>query len=124
MEVMGGASTLQACQEGKAASDVRSMSVNPGSVDDQLSSQGSWGEAVSSEGAVKKKGEGSGEEGPSVGGGGAEGGQEEEVSAVKETEKTSNLNEPKRSVSLLVYVCLVCQCIWMMCHRFWVGQNG
>ena len=43
-----------------APSDVRSMSVDPGSMDDQLSSQESW-DGVTFDGAAKKKAEGGGE---------------------------------------------------------------
>ena len=80
----------------KTGSDVGSMSVDPGSVDDHLSSsQGSWWDVASSDLPGNKKEEGSDKE-PVDG----ESEMEKEKSSLPVPEKSPDVNKPEKTVSL------------------------
>lgn len=64
-----GPSTFLSVRDAAATSDVRSMSVDPGSMDDQLSSQESWDGVTFDEAAKKDGGERDGGGGEYSGGG-------------------------------------------------------
>lgn len=100
-----------------APSDVRSMSVDPGSIDDQLSSQESW-DGVGFDGAAKKKAEGGGGDLAVVGeysGGGGEGGEStEEMGGDATVEKKSvcDVSPPNGVVHNNYY--LSPECDWLI----------
>ncbi len=102
-----GGARIQTTPEGKTSSDVCSMSVGPGSVDDQLSSQGSWG--ISSDGPTKK-GDVSAtddtsnveEVGEGVSGEGVKGGRQGKEVEAPEVVDISNSDKVTRKVSLVL----------------------
>jgi len=93
----------------KTASDVGSMSVDPGSVDDQLSSsQGSWGEAASSSEIPEKKEEVN--EKKEVVDGDSE---VEKIASLPIPENSTEMNKPEKAVS--IFLCMLFEMLYLMC---------